>query len=86
MKDLENRLKADSVTYPCFIIARGPENPYRTKYRAEHGGEYADGVAGHVGEAVAIIKRCSDRYYGPMNKIDIKAICINNGEITEVQV
>lgn len=84
MKDLENRLKADSVTYPCFIIARGPENPYRTKYRSEHCGEYADGLAGNVGEAITIIKRCLDRYCGP--RIDIKAICIRDGEITEVQV
>lgn len=86
MKSLEDRLKSDYISYPCFIVAYGPENRYRTRFRAEHGGEYADGMATCVSDAINIINRCLKSYCGPQNNVDIKAICISDGEISEVQV
>ncbi len=69
------------ITYPCYIIAHGPARECRTKFRSEHHGVFASGMAHNVQEAINIIE--GQKYPGLLCEMDLIAISCDNGELKE---
>ena len=72
-----------SITYPCYLIAHGPERTHRTTFRGEHGGYFASGFVMDLNEAVGFIDRAGKGYPGHYHEMQIIVVWRDTNELNE---
>ena len=78
-KELDSRLAR--ATYPCYLIASGPERTYRTTYRHEHEGAFASGIVNNADEARKMVTGAG--YPGWFREMKLIAVFIKTEQMLD---
>jgi hypothetical protein len=84
MTPTELKQSLSKLTYPCYLVAYGPERSYRTKYRCEHEGGFNCGIVYSIDEAFQLIE--NTHYPGHYSEMILNAVFIEDGELRETQI